>query len=208
MEEYFDNAPSFRIYTKADTGYSLAIRDGEVILSEDDPTDPLQHWYKDQRYSGDVTDEAGYPSFALVNKEAELALKHPNNPSEAVQLSSFDPNDLDASLLWTEGDDAGGGFRAVRMVSNINLNLDAWGADKEDGGGISEGTGVAVYEWCEGENLNQLWRIEAYCTESASAKDIGAAGSESYTATLGAELVSVTGDFVATPVPLSSVSID
>jgi len=45
-------------------------------------------------------------------------------------------------------------------------------------------------------------------TESASAKDIGAAGSESYTATLGAELVSVTGDFVATPVPLSSVSID
>ncbi|KAM3264561.1 ricin B-like lectin R40C1 [Capsicum annuum] len=162
MEEYFDNAPSFRIYTKADTGYSLAIRDGEVILSEDDPTDPLQHWYKDQRYSGDVTDEAGYPSFALVNKEAELALKHPNNPSEAVQLSSFDPNDLDASLLWTEGDDAGGGFRAVRMVSNINLNLDAWGADKEDGGGISEGTGVAVYEWCEGENLNQLWRIEAY----------------------------------------------
>lgn len=80
-----------------------------------------------------------------------------------MQLSSFDPNDLDASLLWTEGDDAGGGFRAVRMVSNINLNLDAWGADKETGEGIVDGNNVAVCEWAEGENLNQLWFIEPYC---------------------------------------------
>ncbi|MCD7452796.1 hypothetical protein HAX54_018149, partial [Datura stramonium] len=47
-----------------------------------------------------------------------------------VQLTPYDPNVLDASVLWTESRDVGDGYRAVRMVNNINLNLDAWNADK------------------------------------------------------------------------------
>lgn len=34
--------PSFRVYTKADTNYSLTIRDGKVVLASNDPSDPFQ----------------------------------------------------------------------------------------------------------------------------------------------------------------------
>lgn len=93
-----------RIYTKAEPNYSLSIRDGEVILAPNDPQDDyqarrthvhspcidspslsllfcclwtaLQHWYKDMRYSNQVKDEEGFPSFALVNKVTGEAIKH------------------------------------------------------------------------------------------------------------------------------------
>ncbi|KAJ8574334.1 hypothetical protein K7X08_026139 [Anisodus acutangulus] len=68
--------PSFRVYTKADTNYSLTIRDGKVVLASNDLSDPFQHWYKDERYSTKVKDEEGFPSFALVNKAAGLVIKH------------------------------------------------------------------------------------------------------------------------------------
>ncbi|XP_047252301.1 uncharacterized protein LOC124887157 [Capsicum annuum] len=43
-------------------------------------------------------------------------------------------------------------------------------------------------------------------TESASAKDVGGTASESYTSTLGAELVSIIGGSIVTPAPLSKFS--
>lgn len=36
----------------------------------------MQHWYKDLRYSNEVRDEEGFPSFALVNKVTGEAIKH------------------------------------------------------------------------------------------------------------------------------------
>ncbi|KAM3397877.1 hypothetical protein P3S68_001391 [Capsicum galapagoense] len=161
MEEFY-GASSFRVYTKADTGFSLTVRNGEVVLADYDPADPFQHWYRDARYGEDVRDRDGYPSFTLVNKGAGLALKHADSPRENVQLAEYDPSEVDVSVLWTEGDDRGEGFRAVRMVTDISLNLDAWGAGKETGEGIVDGNNVAVCEWAEGENLNQLWFIEPY----------------------------------------------
>ncbi|KAM3265975.1 ricin B-like lectin EULS3 [Capsicum annuum] len=153
--------PSFRVYTKADTNYSLTIRDGKAVLARFDPSDPFQHWYKDERYSTKVKDEEGFPSFALVNKAAGLALKHSIGASHPVQLAPYDPSVLDASILWTESRDVGDGYRAVRMVNNINLNLDAWNADKEHGG-VRDGTIVALWEWWKGDNRNQHWKIVPY----------------------------------------------
>lgn len=79
-----------------------------------------------------------------------------------VQLAPYDPSVLDASILWTESRDVGDGYRAVRMVNNINLNLDAWNADKEHGG-VRDGTIVALWEWWKGDNRNQHWKIVPYC---------------------------------------------
>ncbi|XP_059278293.1 ricin B-like lectin R40G3 [Lycium ferocissimum] len=153
--------PSFRVYTKADTDYSLTIRDGKVVLASNDPSDPFQHWYKDERYSTKVKDEEGFPSFALVNKAAGLAIKHSIGAAHPVQLVPYDPNHLDASILWTESRDVGDGYRAIRMVNNINLNMDAWNADKAHGG-VRDGTTVALWEWWKGDNRNQHWKIVPY----------------------------------------------
>ncbi|KAK4707171.1 hypothetical protein R3W88_033310 [Solanum pinnatisectum] len=154
--------PSFRVYTKADTNYSLTIRDGQVVLASNDPSDPFQHWYKDEKYSTKVKDEEGFPSFALVNKASGLALKHSIGASHPVQLTPYKPDVLDASILWTESRDVGDGYRAVRMVNNINLNLDAWNADKEHGG-VRNGTTVCLWEWWKGDNRNQHWKIVRFC---------------------------------------------
>ncbi|KAK4339271.1 hypothetical protein RND71_040733 [Anisodus tanguticus] len=78
-----------------------------------------------------------------------------------VQLIPYDPNVLDASILWTESRDVGDGYRAVRMVNNINLNMDAWNADKSKGG-VRDGTIVALWEWWKGDNRNQHWKIVPY----------------------------------------------
>lgn len=153
--------PSFRVYTKADPNYSLTIRDGKVVLASSDPSDPFQHWYKDEKYSTKVKDEEGFPSFALVNKAAGLAMKHSVGASHPVQLTPYDPDVLDASVLWTESRDVSDGYRAVRMVNNIRLNLDAWNADKEHGG-VRDGTIVALWEWWKGDNRNQQWKIVPY----------------------------------------------
>lgn len=40
--DYLGQMPSVRVYTKADTNCSLAIRHGKVILAQADPSDPSQ----------------------------------------------------------------------------------------------------------------------------------------------------------------------
>ncbi|CAI9769150.1 unnamed protein product [Fraxinus pennsylvanica] len=70
------NKPSVRVYSKAETNYSLTIRDGKVILAPSNPSDPFQHWVKDDKYSTRVKDEQGFPSFALIKKATGQAMKH------------------------------------------------------------------------------------------------------------------------------------
>jgi hypothetical protein len=72
-----------------------------------------------------------------------------------VRLAQYDPEDvLDESVLWTESYDVGDGFRCIRMVNSIYLNLDALGGTEENGG-IRDGTVVGLWEWHEGDN--QCW---------------------------------------------------
>lgn len=46
------------------------------------------------------------------------------------------------------------------MVNNIYLNFDALHGDK-DHGGVRDGTGLVLWEWCEGDN--QRWKIVPWC---------------------------------------------
>ncbi|XP_020108919.1 ricin B-like lectin R40G3 [Ananas comosus] len=151
--------PTVRIFCRADNSYSLAVRDGNVVLAPTNPKDDYQHWIKDMRFSTKVKDEEGYPAFALVNKATGEAIKHSFGQSHPVRLVPYDPEYLDESVLWTESRDVGRGFRCIRMVNNIYLNFDAFHGDK-DHGGVHDGTTVVLWKWCKGDN--QSWKIVPY----------------------------------------------
>ncbi|KAG7033678.1 Ricin B-like lectin EULS3 [Cucurbita argyrosperma subsp. argyrosperma] len=155
----FSNKPTVKVFTKANPNFSLAIRDGKVILVPSDPDDPAQHWFKDEKYSTRIKDEAGYPSFALVNKATGQAMKHSVGDTHPVQLIQYNPDVVDESVLWTQSQDFGEGFRSIRMVNNIALNVDAFHGDKYSGG-VHDGTKIVLWKWKEGEN--QLWKIIPY----------------------------------------------
>lgn len=148
-----------RVFPKAAEGYSLAVRDGMVVLVRADSADESQHWIKDEKYATRVKDEEGFPSFALVNKATGHAIKHAVGAHEPIQLVPYKPDTLDLSVLWTESGDTGEGFRCIRMVNKIGLNFDAFHGDR-DHGGVHEGTTVVLWEWLQGEN--QRWKIVPY----------------------------------------------
>lgn len=79
-----------------------------------------------------------------------------------MQLIPYNQDVLDESILWTESKDLGDGFRAVRMVNNIHLNVDAFHGDKKSGG-IRDGTTIVLWKWNKGDN--QQWKIipTQYC---------------------------------------------
>ncbi|KAL9249033.1 Ricin B-like lectin EULS3-like protein [Drosera capensis] len=151
--------PSVRVYSKAEERYSLAVRDGRVILARSDPNDLSQHWIKDEKYSVKVKDEEGFPSFSLVNKATGQALKHSVGATKPVQLIPYNPDVLDESVLWTLSRDLGDGYRTIRMMNNIRLNVDAFNGDKNHGG-VHDGTTIVLWEWKKGEN--QRWKIIPY----------------------------------------------
>ncbi|KAG2647638.1 hypothetical protein PVAP13_2KG584400 [Panicum virgatum] len=156
----------FKIFCRAaNDNYCLAVRDGAVVLAPANPKDIHQHWYKDMRHSTRVKDEEGMPAFALVNKATGLAIKHSLGQSHPVKLVPFNPDEEDASVLWTESKDVGKGFRCIRMVNNTRLGFDAFHGDK-DHGGVHDGTAVVLWEWCKGEN--QSWKILPWGPEADS----------------------------------------
>lgn len=148
--------PTYRIYCKAGGDrYVVAIRDDKVVMTHSDSSDPTQHWIKDESFSTKVKDEEGYPSFSLVNKSNGQVLKH-SVAGHPVQLIPYQPGVFDGSILWTESKNLGGGYRTIRMVSNVRLCLDAFHGDKEHGG-VRDGTTLAIYECWKGDN--QQWKI-------------------------------------------------
>ncbi|TQD71986.1 hypothetical protein C1H46_042472 [Malus baccata] len=97
------------------------------------------------------------PNFSLSIREGKVILAR-SQPTDdfQVQLRPYNPDDLDESLLWTESADLGDGFRTVRMVNNIHLNLDAYHGDKKSGG-VHDGTTIVV--WNKNKGDNQRWKI-------------------------------------------------
>ncbi|EOA27482.1 hypothetical protein CARUB_v10023619mg [Capsella rubella] len=145
-----------KVYSKAEPNYYLTIRDGKVILAPADPSDDAQHWYKDEKYSTRVKDADGHPCFALVNKATGEAMKHSVGATHPVHLIRYDPDRLDESVLWTESKDLGDGYRAIRMVNNTRLNVDAFHGDSKSGG-VRDGTTIVLWDWNKGDN--QRWKI-------------------------------------------------
>ncbi|KAL5198264.1 hypothetical protein ABZP36_001776 [Zizania latifolia] len=155
-EHHQHEQSTFKIFCRADEGYCLTVRHDAVVLAPSNPRDECQHWYKDMRFSTKVKDEENHPAFALVNRATGLAIKHSLGQSHPVKLVPYNPEYEDESVLWTESNDVGKGFRCIRMVNNIHLNFDAFHGDK-DHGGVHDGTTVVLWEWCKG--YNQSWKI-------------------------------------------------
>ncbi|XP_019434409.1 PREDICTED: tripartite motif-containing protein 66-like [Lupinus angustifolius] len=148
--------PTFRIFSKAGPDYSLSIRNGDIVLALTNPQDVYQHWYKDQRFSTRVQDSEGSPAFTLINKGTGEAIKHAIGSTQPIRLIHYEPAVLDVEVLWTESRDLGDGYRAIRKVDDVNLNLDAYHGDRSSGG-VHEGTTVVLWEWKAGDN--QHWKI-------------------------------------------------
>ncbi|OMP08986.1 hypothetical protein COLO4_05925 [Corchorus olitorius] len=109
------NKPTFKVYCKANPNLFLTIRNGWVILAPADPSNQFQHWYKDDKFGTMVKDEKGFTSFALVNKVTGQALKHSVEPTKPVQLIAYNANDVDESILWSQGEDRGDdGYKRIR----------------------------------------------------------------------------------------------
>ncbi|XP_059635719.1 ricin B-like lectin EULS3 [Cornus florida] len=149
--------PTVQVFCKANTGYSLTIRNGEVILAPSNPSDEFQHWIKDEKYSSKVEDEEGFSSFVLINKATGEALKHASGDTKPVKLIPFDPDVYDETIVWTKSKDFGDGYKTIRMAKNIRLNVDAF---QGDNGGVRDGTAIVLWEWKHGDN--QLWKITPY----------------------------------------------
>ncbi|CAH9080127.1 unnamed protein product [Cuscuta epithymum] len=153
---------TYRVYCKADPCFALAVRDGTVILTPHDPTDPRQHWVKHDSVSALVKDEEGLPSFLLVSKATGQAIQHAVGGRQAVRLAPYggDGGVLDGSLLWTAGPINGDEeYKDIRMQNNIRLKMDAFKGIPEFGG-VSDWTVVGLWEWNEGDN--QRWAIVPY----------------------------------------------
>ncbi|XP_038678672.1 ricin B-like lectin R40C1 [Tripterygium wilfordii] len=142
-----------RIFTVADSKFSMSIRDGKVILATTNPSDPNQEWYKNEKYAQGVQDQMGRNAFALVNKGTGQAIKHATGNTQPVQLVVFNPNSVDRSLLWTKGADWVEGNSPIWMLNNLELALDAEAANTKP----FDGTLIKMWKWNGG--VNQLWSI-------------------------------------------------
>ncbi|OIW06227.1 hypothetical protein TanjilG_03852 [Lupinus angustifolius] len=91
--------PTVRIFTKADTNYSLTIRDHKVVLALSNPNDDYQHWYKIEKYGSIVKDEEGCQAFSLVNKVTGQAIKH----TEGGTSTHPSPNSIIRNPLFEDG---------------------------------------------------------------------------------------------------------
>ncbi|GKV07526.1 hypothetical protein SLEP1_g19286 [Rubroshorea leprosula] len=111
-----------KVYCKAQARCNITVVNGKVGYVESNPSDKFQHWYKDERYRT-TKDAEGYPAFALINKATGHALKHSTGSNKPLQLVCYKPTAVDESILWTEGEDLGDGYKAIRMANNIHLNI-------------------------------------------------------------------------------------
>ncbi|BBN19681.1 hypothetical protein MPTK1_8g12700 [Marchantia polymorpha subsp. ruderalis] len=146
-----------KIFCEARPDFNLAVRHHEVVLVPGDDNDPNQTWIKDESWSTKVKDSAGFPAFALVNRGTGKALLHHiEAPDSPVMVEDYEMNVLNEAVLWTASKDVGNGYRAIRPVSNIHLNLDAdHGSEKY--GGVKDGNKVILFKWKD--EPNQHWHM-------------------------------------------------
>eukprot|EP00252_Welwitschia_mirabilis_P021232 TRINITY_DN5377_c0_g1_i2.p1 TRINITY_DN5377_c0_g1~~TRINITY_DN5377_c0_g1_i2.p1 ORF type:complete len:222 (+),score=15.74 TRINITY_DN5377_c0_g1_i2:164-829(+) len=100
------------------------------------------------------------PEFSLAIQNGQVILSRANsNDAFQVLLTEYKPDSLDESILWSMSEDKGEGYRTVRQVNDITLNMDAFRGDKKSGG-VRDGTPVVLWKWKKGEN--QIWKIVPY----------------------------------------------
>ncbi|KAE8713281.1 hypothetical protein F3Y22_tig00110213pilonHSYRG00239 [Hibiscus syriacus] len=165
--------PTMKVYCKANPSYNLTIRRGKVVLAPSDPSDEFQYWYKDEKFSSSVKDEADFdPQVQLVPYKSDVLdesiLRSASNDVRdgykairmhwykdekfssrvkddegflgfsclKVLLVPYQPDVLDESVLWSASNEVRDGYKAIRMVANTHLNLDAFTGNGSSYNGI------------------------------------------------------------------------
>lgn len=145
------------IHCKANPEFHLAVRPQQgVVMVPANPYDSYQLWIQDAAMSTRVKDSTGSPAFALINKATGQALRHAHEDNEQVLLAEYEMGFRDETILWSQSEDMGDGYRCIRMVNKITSNLDALQGDKKSGG-IKDGTPVILFKWKKQEN--QIWKL-------------------------------------------------
>lgn len=151
------------VYTQANPNYRVTLRQEGAVLTFKNSQDPAQQWIKISvgPGHGEFIDREGQPGFILINKANGLPLKHGNFANEAVtpDRDVYAANSqLKGSLIWTLGaKDEGHGFKGMRSLTNVSLNLEAEHADKKHGG-VREGNRLVMSPWTALENVK--WKVE------------------------------------------------
>ncbi|XP_059070823.1 ricin B-like lectin R40C1 [Cryptomeria japonica] len=149
--------PTVRIYCEANPDFFMAAQGQLPVLALGTAYDPHQQWIKVDSWGLRVKDDVGFPAFALVNKATKQALKHGNKEWDQIYLADYNPNKLDESVLWTQSEDVGHGYQTLRPANNIQLNMDAKGANGETGG-IHHGNELILFSWKK--QSNQKWKLQ------------------------------------------------
>ncbi|CAN5972067.1 unnamed protein product [Sphagnum jensenii] len=149
------------IHCKANPEFHLAVRPQQgVVMVPANPYDSYQLWIQDAAMSTRVKDSTGSPAFALINKATGQALRHAHEDNEQVLLAEYEMGFRDETILWSQSEDMGDGYRCIQMVNKITSNLDALQGDKKSGG-IKDGTPVILFKWKKQEN--QIWKLTPAC---------------------------------------------
>ncbi|KAL2609166.1 hypothetical protein R1flu_027739 [Riccia fluitans] len=145
-----------KILCQARPDCNLAVRHQEVVLVPADDNDPCQTWIKYESWNTVIKDSTGVPAFTLINRDTGKALRHAEGPEAPVLLEEFESNVPKEVILWTTSTDLSDGYRAIRPVNNIHLNLAA-GHGLEEHGGVKDGSRVILSRWKQ--ESNQRWMI-------------------------------------------------
>lgn len=154
-----------QVYTQANPNYRLTVRQDGAVLAFKNIRDVFQQWIKVDvgPGHGGFIDREGQPGFILVNNGTGVPLKHGDHLNEFVSTHRqvfAASNPLEGSIIWSLGKkDEGLGFRGLRPVTNITLNLDAEHADKAHGG-VRDGNRLVLSSWKDLENFK--WKIEHF----------------------------------------------
>ncbi|KAL4354167.1 hypothetical protein GQ457_06G017820 [Hibiscus cannabinus] len=163
------NKPTFKIYCKANPNMNLSIIDGQVVLARADPSDERQHWIKDEKFGANIKDEEGHPGFSLINMATGEALKHNNGEAQPVVPARYKPDECDTTLIWSVSKAIEGeGYKAIRAVDNIHLNMDA---DLRDNPEVCDGNRIVLWGWKTGNN--QIWKIKPHCKMLCNMVELG-----------------------------------
>ncbi|XP_024530056.1 ricin B-like lectin R40C1 [Selaginella moellendorffii] len=145
-----------KLSCEARPDYYVTVRGDSVVLAASEESDPRQEWFQDNKLAANMKDESGSPAFVLINKATQKALQHGEKEFDKVRVVSLHGDRPDESVLWTLSADVGKGYRCLRPVGNIHLNLDASHGDEKHGG-VHDGTELILFKWLKREN--QKWRL-------------------------------------------------
>ncbi|KAF3338185.1 hypothetical protein FCM35_KLT17022 [Carex littledalei] len=153
---------TIKIYCREKWDYNLTIRDDTVVFARCDRADPYQHWRKEYAYCQHLKDEQGFRAFAIVNVATGKAIQHGISQGFGypVSLLPFNPMQLEESLLWTESDDQGSGFKKIKVRKNIGVGLDALFDRDWMQVGLQEGMRLGI--WRDVAAKSHQWKMEEF----------------------------------------------